>query len=106
MDKAGFVVCEDLTSPVASKRSYGKSSNRRLNTWTKGIIAEASETVSQRRGSPLHMVNGAYTSQVDSQNSGLLTGKRIGDKFHRENGEVMQATMLLETSLQDMAILR
>ena len=54
----------------------------------------------------MHMVNGAYTSQMDSQNSGLLTGKRIGDKFHRENGEVMQATMLLETSLQDIAILR
>ena len=39
----------------------------------------------------MHMVNGAYTSQMDSQNSGLLTGQRIGDKFHRENGEVMQA---------------
>ena len=72
VDKAGEVVCEDLSSPFASKRSYGKKSNHRLNTWTKGIIADALETVSQRRGSSLRLVNAAYTSQADSQCHGLL----------------------------------
>ena len=91
IDRAGTVVCEDLSSPFASKRSYGKNSNRRLNTWTKGIIAEALETVSQRRGSSLRLVNAAYTSQTDSQCFGLLMGRRDGDKFYRENGDVMQA---------------
>lgn len=91
IDKAGVVVCEDLSSPIASKRTYGKNSNRRLNTWTKGIIADALNTVSQRRGSSLRLVNAAYTSQADSQCHGLLMGHRDGDKFYRENGDVVQA---------------
>ena len=91
INKAGVVVCEDLSSPFASKRRYGKQSNRRLNTWTKGIIADALETVSQRRGSSLRLVNAAYTSQADSQCHGLLMGRRDGDRFYRENGEVVQA---------------
>ena len=56
IDKAGMVVCEDLTSPIARKRSYGKTTNRRLNTWTKGLIASAVDAVSQRRCSTLHVV--------------------------------------------------
>ena len=35
-------------------------------------------------------MNGAYTSQMDSAN-GLLEGKRVGDKFYRANGDVLQA---------------
>ena len=91
VNKAATIVCEDLSSPFASKRRYGKNSARRLNTWTKGIIADALETVSQRRGSSLRLVNAAYTSQADSQCHGLLMGRRDGDKFYRENGDVMQA---------------
>ena len=55
------------------------------------IIADALETVSQRRGSSLRLVNAAYTSQADSQCHGLLMGGRDGDKFYRENGGVVQA---------------
>ena len=36
------------------------------------------------------MVNGAYTSQMDSTN-GLLGGKRVGDKLYRPNGDLLQA---------------
>ncbi len=91
VDKAGLIVCEDLTSPIQSKRNYGKKTNRRLNTWTKGILADALKTVSQRRCSTLQVVNAAYTSQMDSFCHGLLVGTRKGDKFHRENGDVMQS---------------
>ena len=86
-----MIVAEDLSSPIASKRSYGKNTNRRLNQWTKGLLAEALQTLSQRRCSSLHLVNAAYTSQMDSFNQGLLTGTRKGDKFYRENGEVVQS---------------
>lgn len=91
VNKAGMVVCEDLTSPIASKKNYGRGTNRRLNTWTKGLMAEALDTVSQRRGSSLHLVNAAYTSQADLFNHGLLTGTRVGDRFYRESGDVVQA---------------
>ncbi len=91
IDKAGMVVAEDLTSPIASKTHYGKNTNRRLNQWVKGILAEALDTISKRRCSSLHLINAAYTSQMDSFNQGLLTGTRKGDKFYRENGEVVQA---------------
>ena len=43
VDKSSLIVCEDLTSPILSRRNYGKNTNRRLNTWTKGIIADALE---------------------------------------------------------------
>lgn len=89
VDKASVVVAEDLTSPMSGKK-FGKNVNRRLSSWTKGLIAEAMENVSQRRGSSLHYVNPAYTSQMDSI-TGLLQGKRVGDKFYRANGDVLQA---------------
>jgi transposase len=73
------------------KQITEKTQNRRLNQWTKGILAEALETVSKRRCSSLHIINAAYTSQMDSFNQGLLTGTRKGDRFHRENGEVVHA---------------
>ena len=89
IDKTSVVVAEDLTAPMSGKK-FGKNMNRRLTSWTKGCLAESLETVCQRRGSTLVLVNPAYTSQMDSRN-GLLLGKRIGDPFHCFDGEVLQA---------------
>lgn len=89
VDKASHIAVEDLTAPMAGK-NFGKNINRRLSSWTKGVIAEALENVSQRRGSTLHIVNPAYTSQMDSM-TGLLHGRRVGDKFYSTNGDVLQA---------------
>ncbi|CAM2945378.1 zinc ribbon domain-containing protein [Helicobacter felis] len=90
VNKAKIIVCEDLTYKF-SKKSQSKTINRRLNTWVKGIIASALKCVSECRGSTLHLVNPAYTSQSDSFSGGLLLGQRKGDYFYRENGEVVQA---------------
>ena len=89
VDKASVVVAEDLTAPMSGKK-FGKNMNRRLTSWTKGCLAESLETVCQRRGSTLVLVNPAYTSQMDSRN-GLLLGKRVGDSFHCFDGVVLQA---------------
>jgi IS605 OrfB family transposase len=89
--KADVIVSEDLSSPIQSKRSYGKNTNRRLNTWVKGLLGEALTAVSHRRGSTVHLVNAAYTSQMDSFLHGLLLGTRKADKFYRHTGEVVQA---------------
>jgi len=89
IDKAAVIVTEDLTSPIAGKK-FGKNVNRRLSSWTKGVIASAIENGSRRRGSTVVYVNAAYTSQMDSCD-GSLSGKRSGEKFYRENGEVLQA---------------
>jgi len=83
------IVTEDLTSPIAGKK-FGKNVSRRLSAWTKGVIASAIENVSRRRGSTVIYVNAAYTSQMDSRN-GTLSGKRCGEKFYCEDGEVLQA---------------
>ncbi len=58
-----------------------------MNQWTKGSITEALETVVKARGSRLHYVNAAYTSQMDS-NTNLFQGKRVGDRFYHASGEV------------------
>jgi IS605 OrfB family transposase len=89
IDKAAVIVCEDLTSPILSKK-FSKNVSRRLASWTKGVIAQAIENVSHRRGSTVVHVNAAYTSQMDSRN-GTLSGKRSGDKFYCEDGVVLQA---------------
>jgi IS605 OrfB family transposase len=91
VDKASTIAVEDLTSPIAGKK-FSKNILRRLSSWTKGVIAEALENVSRRRGSTVILVNAAYTSQVDSVD-GTLSGKRSGDQFYRENGDVLQADM-------------
>ena len=91
VNKAGLIVAEDLISPIQSKRTYGKNTNRRLNTWVKGMLADALTVVSHRRGSTVHLVNASYTSQSDSFLHGLLIGTRKGDQFYRFNGEVVQA---------------
>jgi len=89
VDKAEVIASEDLTSPMASKK-FGKNVTRRLSAWTKGVIAEALDNVSRRRGSSVILVNSAYTSQMDSRD-GALRGKRCGDSFHCEDGVVLQA---------------
>lgn len=89
VDKASTIAAEDLTAPMAGKK-FGKNMNRRLTTWTKGIIAESLESVTKRRSATLILVNPAYTSQMDSRN-GCLLGKRQGDSFHCFDGVVLQA---------------
>jgi IS605 OrfB family transposase len=89
VDKAAVIAAEDLTAPMAGK-SFGKNVNRRLAAWTKGVIAEALDSVSSRRGSTVVLVNPAYTSQIDSRN-GCLLGKRQGDRFYCFDGVVLQA---------------
>jgi transposase len=89
VDKAAVVVSEDLSSPIAKKQPW-KRFNRRMSSWAKGVLAEALDEVCTQREAKHCLVNGAYTSQMDSTN-GLLQGKRVGDKFYRENGDVLQA---------------
>lgn len=89
VDKAAVIATEDLTAPMAGK-SFGKNVNRRLAAWTKGVIAEALDSVSSRRGSTVVLVNPAYTSQIDSR-TGCLDGKRQGDRFYCSDGVVLQA---------------
>jgi IS605 OrfB family transposase len=89
VDKAGRLVCEDLSSPI-SGGTYGKDHKRRLSGWVKGMMAQAIETVSRRRGSTLEIVNAAYTSQTDSR-YGVLLGHRRGDAFYCYDGEVLDA---------------
>jgi len=89
VDKASVLAVEDLTAPIAS-RKFGKNVTRRLSAWTKGVIANALDTISHRRGSSVILVNSAYTSQMDSR-YGILDGKRNGDSFNCFDGVVLQA---------------
>ncbi len=89
VNKAAVIVTEDLTSPIAGKK-FSKDVSRRLSAWTKGVIADAIENVSHRRGSTVAYINAAYTSQMDSRH-GTLSGKRNGDHFYCFDGEVLQA---------------
>lgn len=89
VDKAAVIVCEDLTSPISGSL-YGKDQKRRLSGWVKGLLAEAIESISRRRGVSVVLVNGAYTSQMDSRYD-ILLGKRSGDSFHCFDGEVIDA---------------
>ena len=89
VDKAETVASEDLTSPIAKKQPW-KKFNRRMSGWAKGVLAEALDSVCTQRSASHVLVNSAYTSQMDSL-TGLLEGKRVGDKFYRVNGDVLQA---------------
>ena len=88
-DIAATIGAEDLTSPIARKQAW-KGFNRRMSFWAKGVLAEALESVSKQRGASLVHVASAYTSQIDSQ-TGLLEGKRVGDRFYHASGDVSQA---------------
>ena len=89
VNQAQLIIAEDLSQPIASQQKW-KNYNRKMSNWTKGILSSALREVTAYRHAHLHHVNAAYTSQMDST-TGLLKGKRVGDKFHRENGDVLQA---------------
>uniref|UniRef100_E6QB82 ORFB of ISCARN12, IS200/Is605 family IS1341 group n=1 Tax=mine drainage metagenome TaxID=410659 RepID=E6QB82_9ZZZZ len=89
VDKAAVVVSEDLTAFMALQQAW-KRYNRRMSAWAKGVLAEALDSVCTQRQAEHCLVNEAYTSQMDSV-TGLLEGKRVGDKFYRVNGDVLQA---------------
>jgi IS605 OrfB family transposase len=90
VDKAAVVVSEDLTATIKSKKKYSKNQKRRLSGWTKGVFADALDTVVLRRGAMHELVNASYTSQTDSR-TGLLLGSRVGDRFHCCDGVVLDA---------------
>ncbi len=90
VDRAGTIACEDLTAPMASSRYRHRDTNRRLSGWVKGIMADTLSSISRRRGSALVLVNPAYTSQIDSR-TGLLQGRRRGDRFYGLDGVVLDA---------------
>lgn len=82
-DDAMVIVAEDLTRQIKG-RSRGRTTNRRMAMWAKGIIAQSLKDVSERRGSSLRLVNSAYTSQVIPGTS--IIGRRVGDKLHCPHG--------------------
>jgi len=88
--RASTIAVEDLTSPIKNKKPRSKNQSRRLSSWVKGILAQAINVVSHRRGSTVVLVNAAYTSQMDSRN-GCLLGTRSGDKFYCFDGAVLDA---------------
>ena len=85
MDKAGTLACEDLSASMKSAPYRHRDTNRRLNGWVKGVMADTLTSISRRRGSALVLVNPAYTSQIDSR-TGLLQGKRQWDRFYCLDG--------------------
>lgn len=82
VDKGAIIVTEDLTKTFQSSRNkkIGKNQKRRLSAWVKGMIADAFNTISLRRGATVVIVNPAYTSQICSW-CGCF-GNRHGDRFH------------------------
>lgn len=86
--KAEEITLEDLSYSFSYDK--GAKSNRRLSQWTRGLIDEALNKYAKRYGVPLFYVNAAYTSQTDCVDYSL-SGVRRGDKFYRENGEVLDA---------------
>ena len=91
MDRACVIVVEDLSGFIKGK-SLGRKTNRRLSTWIKGEMQKILEEIAELRDVRIVIVNGAYTSQVDSQ-TGAFTGKRKGDRFYRDNGDVVHADL-------------
>lgn len=89
-DKADDVAVEDLTATIRSRKVRSKNMKRRLSGWVKGLIAVALQSVSQRRGASLVLVNSSYTSQTDSRH-GVLLGERRGDRFYCFDGVVLDA---------------
>jgi len=92
VNKAKVIYAEDLTATFKSSKPMGKNQKRRLSGWVKGLIADALEQVSLRRGASVVSVNAAYTSQTCSC-CGCL-GRRNGDAFYCINSEcgvVLQA---------------
>lgn len=86
--KAQEITLEDLSRSFSYDK--GAKANRNLSQWTRGLIDEALNKYAKRYGVPLFYVNAAYTSQTDCVDYSL-SGVRRGDKFYRENGEVLDA---------------
>ena len=89
-DAIKAVAFEDLTEQFASKKKRSKRTKRNLNSWCKGIVADALQQVSSRVGCTIIGVTAAYTSQVDSRH-GILLGVRNGDSFTCFDGVVLQS---------------
>lgn len=91
-DNYGHMISEDLTRAMSPNRGRekGKKFNRLMNSWAKGILADALNSVFLQRGVEHDIVNAAYTSQIDHR-TGLLQGTRSGDRFTGIDGVVMQA---------------
>ena len=85
---ANVIVAENLTFQGFNKK-FSKKVKRNLSQWTKGVIAESLNSVSKLRCSELHLVNPAYTSQMDSR-FGILKGERKRNSFHCFDGVVLQ----------------
>ncbi len=84
-----IIYAEDLSSPIKSKKQ-AKRINRKLNQWMKGELQASLEEIGKLTGSTVKTVNAAYTSQVDYQ-TGTLLGCRVGNRFTRYTGEVLQS---------------
>jgi hypothetical protein len=89
-DAIKSVAYEDLTEQFVSKARRSKRTKRNLNSWCKGIVADALTQVSSRVGCTVISVNPCYTSQLDSRH-GVLLGIREGDKFTCFDGVVLQS---------------
>ena len=91
-DNYGHMISEDLTWAMSPNRGRGKGKrfNRLMNSWAKGILADALNSVFLQRGVEHDIVNAAFTSQIDHR-TGLLQGTRNGDRFTGIDGVVMQA---------------
>ena len=89
-DAIKAVAFEDLTEQFASKSKRSRRTKRNLNSWCKGIVADALQQVSSRVGCTIIGVSAAYTSQLDSRH-GVLLGVRDGDKFTCFDGVVLQS---------------
>lgn len=95
----GRVACEDLSRHMPTKNG-AKRVNRKLSNWCKGEIQAALEQTARRTGSDLIIINPAYTSQIDSQTKTLL-GHRVGDRFYRYTGDVLQADINASCNIED-----
>ena len=75
---------------MKSARYRYRDTNRRLNGWVKGVMADTLTSISRRRGSALVLVDPACTSQIDSR-TGLLQGRRRWDRCYCLDGVVLDA---------------
>ncbi len=94
-DKFGSVLTQysDKTAMINKQRHKLhaiEKKQRRMSSWARGVLVDALDFVCEQRKAGHVLVNGAYTSQMDST-SGLPEGKRVGDRFYRNNGDVLRA---------------
>lgn len=90
MANALTVAYEDLTSVIKGRGRRSRRMKRNVNSWCKGVVADALTQISYRVGCLVVSVNCAYTSQLDSR-YGVLLGNRVGDKFTGFDGVVMHS---------------